>query len=360
MRKNLVRRGSAIAVATIAIGATTAASAQSIGWLSYEGGSIFFPESNPVGNSVTQTATGKYTVTFAGLGNSFNSNVQVNAVTALSLTPHYCITAGWYSTNGADTDVDVDCFDANGNPFNGDFAVFYQARTSAPSSGGIAFLWGNQPTTTDYTPSSLYSFNSTGGVNTVHRENTGLYFAFLPGFTRNGGNPQVTAYGGVAARCEIVDWYHNRAGANVVVQCVNAAGTPTDEYFSLSFSYGVDEATSASTHYGGYAWANNATAVSYTPLVPYQWQNTSATRKIKAMNSGSTTFLDLPIDESVLLSSHQAMVTAIGSKGEYCDRGELGYFGSAKRETLTMFINCFNAQGQPITDESTGQFLASP
>jgi len=345
-------------VIAASIGVAASAHAQSIGYLTTVEGNIFYPQSSSGGNySLTSLGTGQYQAVFNGLGNSLNSDVQVTAQLG-DYGPHYCTTAGWYSTNGTDVTVNIDCFNSAGSPLNADFSVFYQARTAAPSTGTIAYLWANQPTTTTtYTPSSTYSYNSTGGVNTVTRDNTGLYFAYLPGITHNGGNPQVTAYGSGAARCEVVDWYHNHSGTNVVVQCVNSAGSPADEYFDLSFTYGATEASGPNTTLGGYAWANNPnSSATYTPDKIYQFNNVSA-KHLTAFDSEGDSFLQMRVPEGVLFSNTLGMVTAYGSSGEYCDGAGLGYYGGAKKEDLTLTVACFNAQGQPVNIDYTATFM---
>jgi hypothetical protein len=350
---------SALAVASAFVATGLPAQAQSVGWLETIGGSIEPSASWPsYSYTLTSPATGQYQVTFPGLGNGLNSDVQVNAVSSYLSSPlaHYCTAVNWGSSNGTDVMINIDCFDASGNPLNSDFSVFYQARTTAPTAGTIAYLWANQPTTTTtYTPSSTYSYNSSGGVNTVTRDNTGLYFAYLPGITTDGGNPQVTAYGGVAARCEVVDWYHNHSGTNVAVQCVNSAGNPADEYFDISFAYGVSQADGPNSSLGIYAWANNSTATTYTPLKSYQFNNLSSPAKtLKASNGGggvgiSYMYTKFPKDLNV--TSTLEMVTAEGSLGEYCDGAGAAYSGPTPADQ-TLYLN-FNAQGQQQATEYT-------
>jgi hypothetical protein len=339
----------AVAAVVAGTAVSQSAHAQGVAWLSTVEGSQFYPESWPAGQTgFTHTDTGAYQVTFYGLGNSFDSDVQVNSVD-LSGQPHYCTSAGWYSSNGTDVTADVDCFNPQGQPADGDFNIFYQTRTGASASGTVAFLWANQPTTQTYNPDASYSYNSTGGTNSVTRENTGLYYTFLPGFTKSGGNPEVTAYGGNATHCEVVDWYHNRAGTNVVVYCFNAAGAPTDSYFDLSFTQNTTEAVGTSTSLGAYVWANEPTASGeYTPAKVYQFNNVS-TKKLDVQNiGGGTSFLNMSVPENVLFSSTLGMITAYGSAGEFCEDQGLGYYGSAKHETLTLTVQCYTNNGSPV------------
>lgn len=341
-----------------ALGAGHSAAAQGVGWLTTIEGNQFYPESWPAGKTgFTNTATGQYQVTFYGLGNGVNSDVQVTAVNVAG-QPHYCTAAGWYSFNGTDVTVNVDCFDASGNPLNADFNVFYQTRTGTPASGTVAFLWADQPTAPNYTPDAAYSYNSTGGTNTVTRENTGLYFAYLPGIKTTGGNPQATAYSTTAAHCEVVDWYHNLGGTNVVVYCFDASGNPADEYFDLSFTQNATAAVGANTTLGGYAWVNQPTASgTYIPSKKYNFNNVS-TRLLNASNyTAGVSFLNMHVPQNVLFSSTLGMVTAYGSAGEFCDYEGLGYYGGAKNETLTLTVACFDAHGNPLATDYTATMM---
>lgn len=351
----------AIALSAVAFSALAAAQAHADGvaWLTVSDQTQFYPQSWPTGQtSYTHTGTGQYAVTFFGLGNGLSSDVQVNALQFPGQGTHYCTSNGWFSSNGTDVTADVSCFGMSGALQDGDFAIFYQTRTGAPASGTVAFLWGNLPTTASYTPSPFYSYNSTGGTNTVTRNGTGNYFAYLPGITKTGGNVQVTAYGGSAARCEVVDWYHNFSGTNVSVLCVNASGTPTDGEFDLSFTENATEAVGTNTSLGGYVWANQPTlGGSYTPVHPYNYNNVS-TKKLTVQNTGGgQSFLNMSVPQGTLFSSILGMVTAYGSAGEFCGSSELGYFGTAKHETLTLFVDCYDKNGNPLNAYYDGTLI---
>jgi len=358
MREKLKKAAMIATIATLAATAD-AAGAQTIAWLTTNFGSAD-PVESYGGGILSTLGTGQYEVTFPGAGNGLNSDVQISAVDYFAEgSPHYCTSAGWSTPNGTDVDVYVDCFDTTGAAVNGDFAAFYEARTSAPSSGWIAYLWANQPTTASYTPSSLYSYDSMGGTIIINRDNVGLYFAFLPGIPRDVGNPQVTAYGSTAAHCEVADWYHNRSGVNVVVQCVNAAGQPADEYFDLAFAYGVSHGDSPATAPGGYAWANNAVAANYKPLLADQFNNIS-TLPIKAGNNGyGIGFIELPVVGADYFQPYLGLVTAIGSHGEFCDQSHIEQDTSKpKHPNFYLVVQCFNAQGQDLADEYTAAVVA--
>ena len=349
----------ALTIAAAALAAPQAL-AQGVGWFTTIEGSPFYNQSWPGGDGFTVLGTGQYQVVFPGLGNGTNSDVQVTAVD-VGGQPHYCTTAGWGSSNGTDVIVDVDCFDAGGNLLNADFNVFYQTRSAPPPAGSIAFLWADQPTASSYIPSPTYSYNSTGlGANSITRLSTGVYDAFLPGLFKLGGDAQVTAYGSGAAHCETESWSPNRSGTNVIVACFDAGGNAADEYFDLSFTIGATEAAGASTSLGGYAWASQPTATGlYIPSKPYDFDNVSA-HKLSVDNiGGGTSFLNLYVPKSVLFHTTLGMVSAYGSAGEFCDYEGLGYYGTAKNETLTLTVGCFDKNGNAVDAYYDGTIMAS-
>ena len=351
-----------LAMAAAGVATTASANVPIIGFVTTQGGVISAPQSSPGGHwALTSLGTGRYLVTLYGLGDSLDSDVQVAAQLG-SAGPHYCTSAGWNSPNGTDVAIYVDCFGKTGAPLNADFSVMYQARTIAPLWGAIAFMWADQPTAAAYTPSSSYSFNSSGGVNTVTRSSPGRYFAKLPGFSKAGGNPQVTAFGQTAARCEIVDWSNDLSGATVAVQCVNAAGAPADDIFDLSFTDQTTEGASSfsETAIGGYALANDTVAgAAYTPTRVYNY-NDLTTKPIKAFNAQNASFLSVAVPRGLYFESILGMMSAHGSRGEYCDGDGLGYYTRGTNERISLTTACFNAQGVPIYAEYSATLITSP
>lgn len=339
--------------------------AQSIGYVGTLGGELSSAESyNSAGgtNSVSIAGTGLFEVTLGGLGNSLDSDIQVNAVNTDG-TGHYCTIGGWFSGNGVDVSASVYCFDSSGNPLTEDFTLLYQARTSAPPSGSIAFLWADQPSIavgSSYTPSSTYSYNSTGAVNKVHHQATGVYVVHLPGISDD-GNVQVTAYGDVAARCEVKGWSPQGTGTVVSVYCVNAANTPTDEYFDLSYTEGTTEAGGPSaTARGAYAWANNDTKKNYVPNLAHQFNSVSPSDALTAQRFGGLVVgqysLTVPNPSDVTFSTYLGMVTANGTSGEYCNTA--GGVNVLEGE-LYIDLFCYDSEGRLVDTKYTGTLIFS-
>lgn len=351
----------AVVALAAAIGFANTSKAQTIGWLTTNFASV-----NPVesygGGTLATLGTGQYEVTFPGFGDSLNSDVQVSAVDFNTEgAPHYCTAGGWYSGNGTDVAVDVDCFDATGALVNGDFALFYEARTSAPASGFLGFAWANQPTAANYFPDANYAFNSTGGAIDIERLGVGSYLVAFDGASRD-GNPLVTAYGGGAAHCEVPDWVKNGGyGVEVFVRCFNGVGQPADEYFDIAYAYGVSHGDGPSSGLGAYVWASNATSANYTPSRAFQY-NTISPDLMKAGNNGfGIGYLTVPGKAGHVVQPYIGLVTAIGSNGEFCDQNHIDQDTlHPKSPAMSLVVQCYTASGQTQSDEFSGAIIAHP
>lgn len=100
----------------------------------------------------------------------------------------------------------------------------------------MAYAWANNPTAAAYTPSLIYSYNSSGGLITITRAGIGRYsvkFAGLGGNGIAGGHVQVTAYGQGSETCKVVNWASGGADFVVNVQCFGSPGTPVDTRYTI-------------------------------------------------------------------------------------------------------------------------------
>ena len=113
-------------------------------------------------------------------------------------------------------------------------ALMLPTLASAQKSG---YVWADNPTSPSYTPSTAYSFNSSGGAISIARRGVGAYtvnFAGLGGNGSAGGNVLVTAYGNGSEACKVVSW--NSGGADFIanVRCFASTGTPVDTLYSIN------------------------------------------------------------------------------------------------------------------------------
>lgn len=92
------------------------------------------------------------------------------------------------------------------------------------------------------TGGTAFSYNSTGGTDTVTAVGGGEYEVTLPGVGVGPsltGDLQVSAYGTVPGRCRAAGWSTTPAGQDVVVRCVdgNGNGNPSDRPWTLSYQH---------------------------------------------------------------------------------------------------------------------------
>jgi len=308
-----------------------------------------FNSSNPLGstNTVTRLGVGNYRVDFPGLGTT-GGTVQVSAYGG----NHTAKVASW-GPSGTTQNVFVRCFNTSGNPVDGRFTVlFYKEIRGAAWSD--AFLWAHNPTAASYTPSLTYQWNSKGGTNTMTRLSTGRYRATLPGINLTGGTVLVTAYGNSSQRAKVESWGPSGGNMLVTVRCYNSSGNLVDTQFTLSFM--SDVALGAQfpeeSDYGGYVWANNATATTYTPSLAYQLNNTDKINTIRQQSLGAYR-VSFPLLKS--LNKTTAIVTAYGTGSEYCAVNSWTAFGSS--DSTNVFVRSYNNSGSLIDSRYTLLYL---
>jgi hypothetical protein len=164
---------------------------------------------------------------------------------------------------------------------------------------------------------------------------------------RTGGNVQVTAYGGTPSHCEIVGWAPDSGGTNVDVACFNAAGSPADAFFTLSYAIGTTEAEGPSRLFGAYAWANNPTKRNYNPKKPFTINQITTTpltaqRPPNAFRLPGIYTLTVPGTDGLTFNLFFGMATAYGSAGEFCNFDEFDDFTTE----IDMGVSCYDAGGR--------------
>jgi hypothetical protein len=258
-------------------------------------------------NTVTRVGTGLYRVAMPQLGTDQPSgNVQV---TAYGTTANRCKVQSWIPS-GTTLYVTVRCHTPAGALANTQFVAQY-FRAGAGNPQQQAYLWAHSPTSASYLPSRFYSSNSLGGTNRVTRLGVGVYQASLPGFTRVGGNVQVTAYGSDSRYCKVSSW----GVAAVNVRCFTAAGALADSMWSLRYT---DRHVANDARRGAYVWANNPTSLLYTPSTTYQWHSQANT--ITIARSGTGNYL-VRIPNMVAYNRTSTMVTGYSSSNATCAVG---------------------------------------
>ncbi len=181
---------------------------------------------NPKGAiHVYRYGTGQYYVVFSGFGNLTGSNGGHAQAQAVGTAASYCDVDSWFGS--PDLYVYVDCFTGAGVALDTAFNVLFDMP-----SPEVAYAWADQPTASSYTPDTYYSWNPSGGGITIARLGTGEYEVDWSGLSLlDGGDVQVTAYGGSNAQCKENAW----GTFQVVVSCFTPGGAAVDTYYVISY-----------------------------------------------------------------------------------------------------------------------------
>ena len=182
--------------------------------------------------TVTKTATGAYSVLFAGQGRAVAGDREALMVSSYGGSSIQCQAGGWTSS-GADLTAIVYCFTSAGIAADSPFDI---AMISSPRAGAtLGYVDADQPSlATAYAPSNSKVMPT--GTATVTRTGTGNYTVRLDGLVRSGTlheSFQISAVGITAIRCQSAGWGFDATGVTSFVSCANAAGVATDSRFVL-------------------------------------------------------------------------------------------------------------------------------
>ncbi|HEY1368425.1 MAG TPA: hypothetical protein VGF23_14985 [Gaiellaceae bacterium] len=189
------------------------------------GGSYQF-NSTGAANSITNPSVGSYIVSLPNLGGPGGAV----KVTAYGGGNAHC-KVGYWTWSGTTENVNVLCQTPAGAPVNSMFTMtFHRTMGLLGVSTGLGWKVG-------YAWSGLgaYSYNSSGGVNSISTSGVGAYQLTMPGLATSRGHVQVSAYGGGTARCKVSSW--GTSGANEVanIRCFDAAGAPVNAPYVVDF-----------------------------------------------------------------------------------------------------------------------------
>lgn len=218
--------------------------------------------------------------------------------------------------------------------------------SDSPSSGTAirGWVWADQPSAANYTPSPSYQHNSRGGINQISRLGTGQYQVSLPQLGTTGGMVHVSAYGG-SHYCKVVGWGASGSTQQIWVNCFSANGQPIDGRFVLLF-YQESRSTPGSD---AYLWANQPSIASYTPDPAYQWNARGLANTVRRISPGryQVTLLGLNALGGTV------MVTAYGTGNERCKVG--GWYPSGGDTVVD--VHGFDAAGNPADTRFTLSFI---
>jgi hypothetical protein len=182
---------------------------------------------NPAGAiRVFRNAVGNYTVRFSGFGSRLTANGGHAQAVALGTGAQHCKIGSWGGS--PDLSVNVLCFSRAGALKDVKFNLFF-----ATPNPNLAYAWASSPTTASYSANTFYRSNPTGGNVTITRSGVGRYTVAWAGLALlDGGDVQVTAYGGGNIVCKVENW----GGSSAAVRCFNpATNALADSMFDIMF-----------------------------------------------------------------------------------------------------------------------------
>ncbi|HEY4321586.1 MAG TPA: Ig-like domain-containing protein [Gemmatimonadales bacterium] len=184
--------------------------------------------------TITRTALGIYSITFAGQGRTVLAAHEALMVSTWGTTAVACQLSDWTTAVATDLTATVRCFTAGGVAADGSFTI---GLVSAPRSGAtLAFADAAQPTTVTYTPANSAVLPT--GLSTITRFGAGNYSVRFDGLARGDSTKEsflITPVSEAAVRCHIATggWTFDLGGATVPVTCVNPAGSAIDTRFVI-------------------------------------------------------------------------------------------------------------------------------
>lgn len=301
--------------------------------------------------TVTRLETGRYLVTFRGLGrlvylvNDSPGNIQVVAEGTNNLR---CSLRG--QVIWEDSRIYVDCFAPSGALADAGFSVLYhRAITPAPNTiptyAAYATVEANGTLYIDV--GWLYDYNSSGHHNTVTKFGTGVYRVNIT----NGGpvNASVMITPADPSQpgnvCSVLSWSAGR----VWVECRDPSGVLEDTRFSLSYS------TSGPTvdQQGAHAWFDgNGAHASYSAALGKMTICSPAT--VTEVPLGAQTLMTVAGDLGSWDGTpfrYLPFASKYGSAG-YCKVEWPASSGVAPSWTGTAIIRCYNPNGTVVAAPS--------
>ncbi len=286
--------------------------------------------------TATRSSAGVYSMTWAGMsGIGINGgNIQVTAHGTNAL----CKVSSW----GASA-VGIRCFDTAGNPVDAQYNVLFLKPPKKPWMQTYAFAWAFSPSELSYPP---YNYNHLAEGPSVtstfaNRSAPGAYsvsFFTFDGFT-DGGNVQVTANGAAGEYCKVLSW----TADTVNVRCFNAAGVATDTAFLVLYLKAPLQPTGLA-----YAWANDATAASYTPAANYSYNPSGGAITATRLGTGSYGMSWAGFGALATGGGHP-QVTAYDGSNKRCQ--------IASWASDTVSVRCYDSAGNPADSRYTIMYV---
>lgn len=283
--------------------------------------------------TVTRSSTGSYAVNFSGM----------------KMTGGHVQASLYGSSEGQ---VRVSSWGSSGNDMFANIRTYNQAGVLADRAFNIfitdqgfegAYLYANQESSVSYTPSTTYSYNSSGGSPTISSPQIGTYTVTIPGVGSSGiGNVQVTCAGtSTNATAKIKEWKVDGNDLKVEVRTYNSTGSLSDVKFNLLYMKDLSNTT------GAYCWADLETTTSaYAPLrILNSGSSVSSSITSKKLSTG---YYEVTV-KNQSGNGNTIMVTAHGDNSNKAIVNSWGSSGS----DLVAYVRTFNSSGTLTDTEFT-------
>ncbi|MFV2011603.1 MULTISPECIES: hypothetical protein [unclassified Micromonospora] len=296
---------------------------------------------NPGGGPITVTRSGAgiYQVRFGGLGPLVTGGGGVVHAEAYGAAVRFCTVGSWYPS-GADLLVNVYCFGASGARQDAYFvANFVEATGSTLTADGVSYLWSNNPTSPQYTPSSWYRFDAGAGTSWVARDAPGSYAVKLPASAAQTQDTfyQITAYTSAAVKCKVVSYL---ADGIARVRCRDASGAFVDSRFTITWTVHnlLQQIAPTALAMVDDAYPSGGSAPAIT------WTNDSSVSGDYAVTRTGTGRYEMHFPQIIDYSGH-AVAYATGYQDAHCHVQSWYPVGTTD---MTVGVTCVNSAGSPV------------
>ncbi len=184
--------------------------------------------------TITRSGPGTYQVRLTGLNRGATSGPEMVMVTEVGsggTGSNRCVVEGW-DYDGFD--AYINCTDRNGIDADAQFSLLIMERGRTGQRTG--FAWAHDAAGVNYTPSTQYSHNSSGGTVTATRVSVGTYRVTWEGLVKGAGTETVliSAYGNAQRWCRTSFWGMATPTAfQVTLSCFDPGGALADAQFDI-------------------------------------------------------------------------------------------------------------------------------
>jgi hypothetical protein len=342
------------------------------------------PESAAAKATVRRQATGRYTVTFPGIGVPGGRGAAVVTPVAGqgSAAVPACHVVDW-KPSGADEELSLECRSVDGSraPVDSAFtAMFTFAPASYRPAGGTpyAYFRDDQPGEQVVTPANHYSIAGPTGTIKINRVGEGHYTIDLIGevYRRTGNNLQVNAIGETEAGCNALGREVRPNGQAIFVGCAVGAAwkdTPFVVVYTNQHAMLPVESIPFGHAFTGIDVAGHAEQAPIGPVMN-TWERYSANSSGPMVTVDGKPRTGGPTNRvrHLAVGSYQVTFPGVGRApdhvqvtpyGEPTARCAIGSWVSpaatAPTGDVTVSVRCVNPQGQPVDSYASVAYVSA-